>query len=111
MRRPLQAAIVGLVACGLASGCALLPPAASETCIDWIHFETPQAQFDHAALVLIGKPVRADGETHIYGYQANVHLLEVETVLKGDPGPAAVRIASMPDDVLCRSLVSGRRSA
>ena len=96
MRRPLQAGIVGLLTCGLASGCSLLPPATSETCVDWVRFETPQAQFDHAALVLIGKPVRADGETLIYGYEANVHLVEVETVLKGDPGPPPLRIASMP---------------
>ena len=71
-------------------------PAASETCVDWVRFETPQAQFDHAELVLIGKPVRADGETLIYGYKANVHLVEVESVLKGDPGPAPLHIASMP---------------
>lgn len=96
MRRPLQAAVAGFLTCGLASGCSLLPPAASETCVDWIRFETHQAQFDHAALVLIGKPVRVDGETLIYGYKANVHLMEVETVLKGDPGPEPVRIASMP---------------
>ena len=60
------------------------PTTTSETCVDWIHFETPQAQFDQAALVVIGKPVRVDGETLIYGYRANVYVLEVETVLKGD---------------------------
>lgn len=103
MRRPWQAASVGLLACGLVGGCALLPTT-SETCVDWIHFETPQAQFDQAALVLIGKPVRVDGETLIYGYRANVYVLEVETVLKGDPGPAPLRIASTP--VTCSAGVS-----
>ncbi|WP_157356989.1 hypothetical protein [Arthrobacter sp. U41] len=96
MPRPVQAAIVGLLTCGLASGCSLLPTGPSETCVDWIRFETPQAQYDHAALVVISKPVRADGETALYGYRANVHLLDVETVLKGEPGPAPLRITSTP---------------
>ena len=88
--------MVGLLTCGLAGGCSLLPKATSEICVDWIRFETSQAQFDHAPLVLIGRPVRADGQTDIYGYRANVYLIEVETVLKGDPGPAPLRIASTP---------------
>ncbi|BCW66421.1 hypothetical protein NicSoilB4_11840 [Arthrobacter sp. NicSoilB4] len=96
MRRPLQAALAGLLACGLASGCTLLPPATSDVCVDWIRFETPQDQFDHAVLVLIGKPVRVDDETLMYGYKAKVHLVEIETVLKGDPGPAPLRVASTP---------------
>lgn len=87
MPRPGQAGIVGVLTCGLASGCSLLPTGPSETCVDWIRFETPQAQYDHAALVVIGKPVRADGETALSGYRANVHLLDVETVLKGSAVP------------------------
>lgn len=96
MPKLVEAAIVGLLLCGLASGCSLLPTTGSQTCVDWVHFETPQAQFDHAALVVIGKPVGVDGQTLIYGYKANVHLVEVEAVLKGDPGPGPLRIASTP---------------
>lgn len=88
--------MLGLLICGLAGGCSLVPTATSETCVDWIRFETSQGQFDHAPLVLIGRPVRAEGQTHIYGYRANVYLIEVEAILKGDPGPAPLRIASTP---------------
>ncbi len=88
--------MVGLLVGVLAAGCSLLPDAHTETCVDWVHFETPQEQFDHAALVVIGKPVRMDGETSIYGYTAQIHLVEVETVFKGEAGPGPLRIASMP---------------
>ena len=74
----------------------MFPTASPQICVDWIRFETSQAQYDHAALVVIGAPVRVDGETPIYGYKANVHLVEVEAVLKGDPGPMPLRIASTP---------------
>lgn len=88
--------MIGLMACTLATGCSLLPAAGSEVCVDWVHFETPQAQFDHATLVVVGKSVGVDGETLIYGYRANLHLVEVEAILKGGPGPAPLRIASTP---------------
>lgn len=37
-----------------------------------------------------------DGETNIYGYLARIHLVEAESVLKGETGPEPLRIASMP---------------
>jgi hypothetical protein len=89
-------AVVGLLIGVLTTGCSLLPGAHTEACVDWVHFETPQEQVREAGLVLIGKPVGRDGETSIYGYAAQIHLVEVEAVLKGDPGPGRLRIASMP---------------
>ncbi|MGX1162146.1 hypothetical protein FBY31_3797 [Arthrobacter sp. SLBN-100] len=47
-------------------------------------------------MVLIGKSVSRAGETSIYGYKATTHLVEVEQVLKGDPGDGNLRISSMP---------------
>jgi len=47
-------------------------------------------------MVLIGKSVSQVGETTIYGSQATTHLVEVERVLKGDPGDGNLRISSMP---------------
>ena len=96
MQRPMSTAVVGLLVGILAAGCGLLPGAHTETCVDWVHFETPQAQFQEAGLVLIGKPAGRDGETSIYGYTAQIHLVDVEAVLKGEPGPGPLRIASMP---------------
>ena len=89
-------AVVGLLIGVLTTGCSLLPGAHTEACVDWVHFETPQERVREAGLVLIGKPVGRDGETSIYGYPAQIHLVEVEAVLKGDPGPGRLRIASMP---------------
>ena len=65
-------------------------------CVDWVRFETPQDQYDNAGMVLIGKSVSRAGETSIYGYKATTHLVEVEQVLKGDPGDGNLRISSMP---------------
>jgi len=45
---------------------------------------------------LVGTPLKRDGEVQIYGYQANVHVVEAEQVLKGGLGAGPVRIASMP---------------
>ncbi|WP_307092437.1 hypothetical protein [Arthrobacter sp. B2I5] len=47
-------------------------------------------------MVLIGKPEVQVGETKIYGSKATTHLVEVERVLKGDPGEGSLRISSMP---------------
>lgn len=92
----------GLLVSVLGSGCSLVPSGGpvpsggSETCVDWVRFETPQDQYDNASVVLIGKSVSRAGETSIYGYKATTHLVEVEQVLKGDPGDGNLRISSMP---------------
>ncbi|MDR6508607.1 hypothetical protein J2805_004324 [Arthrobacter oryzae] len=65
-------------------------------CVDWVRFETPQDLYDNAGLVLIGKPASRAGETSIYGHKATTHLVEVEQVLKGNPGKGNLRITSPP---------------
>lgn len=65
-------------------------------CVDWVRFETPQAQYDNAGLVLIGKSAGHVGEISIYGSKATTHLVEVQQVLKGSPGAGNLRISSMP---------------
>ncbi|KRE64006.1 hypothetical protein ASG92_03650 [Arthrobacter sp. Soil736] len=95
MKRTARLVAVGLVV-SAAAGCGLLPGAGAEVCVDWVWFETPQAQFDAAELVVIGRSVRRDGESAIYGYAARAHVVEVESVLKGQPGPGPLRIVSMP---------------
>jgi len=47
-------------------------------------------------VVLTGKSVGQVGETAIYGSKATTHIVEVEEVLKGDPGDGNLRISSMP---------------
>ena len=87
---------VGVVSALLLGGCGLLPAPRTDVCADWVRFDSMQQRFDQAAAVVIGKPLKRDGETQIYGYQATVHSVEVEQVLKGTLGPGNVRIASMP---------------
>jgi hypothetical protein len=73
-----------------------VPGGGPVACVDWIRFETPQDQYDHAGVVLIGKSLSRAGETSIYGHKGTTHLVEVEQVLKGDPGAGNLRITSMP---------------
>jgi hypothetical protein len=89
-------AVVGLTVSFLGTGCSLWDPPRAEACVDWVQFEDPQDQFDQAALVAVGEPVRQDGETSIYGYTAQTHLVKIETIYKGKPGQETVRISSMP---------------
>ncbi len=75
---------------------SVVPSSGPIACVDWVRFETPQDQYDKAAVVLIGKSVGEVGLTTIYGSKAATHLLEVEQVLKGNPGEGNLRISSMP---------------
>src|SRR3954451_4955089 len=96
MAKQVQPAAMGALLCALVSGCGLLPVTRTEVCADWVLYERPQDQFKDAGLVLVGKPAGRDGETSIYGYTAQIHVVEIETVLKGDPEPGPLRVVSMP---------------
>jgi hypothetical protein len=80
----------------LGSTSSLDPSAGPIACVDWARFDTPQDQYDNAGMVLIGKSVSRAGETTIYGNKATTHAVEIEQVLKGEPGTGNLRIASMP---------------
>ncbi|MCY0905372.1 hypothetical protein [Arthrobacter sp. H14-L1] len=69
----------------------------SGTCVDWVHFDTPQDIFNQAGVVVIGKPLSQDGQTSIYGYTAQTHLVKIEKVLKGDTGANTMQISAMPE--------------
>ncbi len=75
---------------------SLVPSGGPFACVEWVQFETPQDQYDKAGVVLIGKSVSRAGETSIYGHKATTHLVEVEQVLKGDPGDGNLRISMPP---------------
>ncbi len=68
----------------------------SFACVDWVRFATPQDQYDKAGLVLIGKSLSQAGETSIYGHMATTHLVQVEQILKGNPGEGNLHITSTP---------------
>jgi hypothetical protein len=86
----------GLLVAVLGTGCGILPGSGAETCVDWVRFESVQKQYDQAGMVVIGKSVGEAGETSIYGYKATTHLIEVERVLKGDPGAGPAHVSSTP---------------
>ncbi|MET3809772.1 hypothetical protein [Arthrobacter sp. UYEF3] len=97
MRRLVAAAMMGGLSGAVLSGCWLNPGAVrTDVCVDWVSFETMQQRFDHAGAVVIGTPLKRDGETRSYGYQANVHEVAVEQVLKGGLGLGTVRVAARP---------------
>ena len=73
-----------------------VPSGGPFVCVEWVRFATPQDQYDNAGMVLIGKSVSRAGETSIYGHKATTHLVEVEQVLKGNPGEGNPRITSTP---------------
>ena len=90
-----RVATAGTVVFVLGTGCSSGQPTA-DACVDWVRFEDPRDQFDKAELVAVGKALRQDGETSIYSYAARTHLIEIETVLKGEPGQGPIQISSMP---------------
>jgi len=90
-----RVAVAGTVVFVLGTGCGSGPTTA-DACVDWVRFEDPQDQFDKAELVAVGKSLRQDGGTSIYGYAARTHLIEIETVLKGQPSTGLVHVSSMP---------------
>ena len=74
-----------------------VPGGGAFSCVDFVLFANPQDEYDNAGLVLIGKSVSQAGETTIYGHQATTHLVEVEQILKGNPGRGNLRITSTPE--------------
>ena len=87
----------GLLVVLLATGCGIIPGSGAETCVDWVRFSSPQEQYDNSGLVVVGTSAAEVGETSIYGYAATTHLIEVERVLKGEPGDGPLRISSTPE--------------
>ena len=82
--------LLWLTACGIVSGPTF------GTCVDWVHFDTPQDIFNQAGAVVIGKPLRQDGQTSIYGYTAQTYVVAIEEVLKGETAGNTMQVSSMP---------------
>src|SRR5687767_4398595 len=87
----------------LGTGCSSGQTTA-DACVDWVRFEDPRDQFDKAELVAVGKFLRQDGETSIYSYASRTHLIEIETVLKGEPGQGPIHVSTMPRPARVASL-------
>lgn len=87
-------AAVALVAFGL-TGCGFM--SGSHVCPSWAGFETPQAKYDEADLVIVTASTERDGTTPIFGVKANSYQIRVDEVLKGHLGSDTVRVSSMPD--------------
>lgn len=60
-------------------------------CVDWMRFLTPTEAASDAGAVLLGKVVRHDGTTRLYGVEANRWLFDVEAVLDR-PAPEDSRV-------------------
>ncbi|NJC23956.1 hypothetical protein BJ994_003032 [Arthrobacter pigmenti] len=106
MRRVSAGVLIALGAALGTSGCS--GETVSGACADWVLFETPQDLFDHAPLVLVGRPIAEDGQQRIYGYDAQIHVVSIEKILKGDIEQDEIRIASMPQTCTDVSVVYPR---
>lgn len=88
IRRALVAALLAttLTGCGVST----------HTCVSWVWFDTPQAVYDDARLVVRAEVGDVVGTRHVLGVDSPVHRVEVVEVLKGEsPGPQ-FDVASTP---------------
>jgi len=77
------------------TACAGGPFVTSETCIDWVAFDTPADAVEDAAAAVIGTVGEQDGTTELYGYTANEWAVHVDEWVTGE-GADEIRVVSTP---------------
>lgn len=96
--RPPRLLALGALILLAMSGCSVEPEGEEETymCVSWSDLSDPQAAFDEADAVIIGRSSPASGVTRMFGVDAGVHEVEVLQVFKGEVAAVAL-IASTPE--------------
>lgn len=77
------------------SSCAF-PGTTAETCIDWVHFESPADAADEADAVAIGRIVNQTGTTDYLDMPATTWNVIVEDWVSGDHTDAVITVTSLP---------------
>lgn len=72
------------------------PGTTSETCVDWVAFDTPADALEDAASAVIGTVGEQDGTADLYGYTVAAWTVHVDEWLKGS-GDASIRVLSTPE--------------
>ncbi|WP_194421460.1 hypothetical protein [Microbacterium abyssi] len=95
LRRGLAAtALVGALAVTF-SGCGVPGVVTSQSCIDWVYFETPADAAAEASAVALGSVTGQSGSTQYEGMAANIWTVEVVEWLKGGGGDS-IDVVSLP---------------
>lgn len=63
---------------------ALTGCSSTHTCVDYISLDTPAAMAKEATIVVTGARIGTTDDVSIYGVQAHVHFVRIDSVLKGD---------------------------
>lgn len=101
-------ALSALLALSLA-GCG---ETTTSTCVDWVYFESTDAAAEGSGAVVVGTIGEIAGSREIEGTAADVYLVSVEAVLKGDLEAEVIEVASTPEscgDTIDTSLPIGER--
>ena len=106
--RPPRLLALGALVLLAMSGCSVGPDGEEEVhmCVSWSDLSDPQAAFDEADAVIIGRSSPAAEVTRMYGLDAAVHEVEVLQVFKGDVAEVEL-IASTPETCTGSTYPSG----
>lgn len=96
--RPARSVVLGALFLLVISGCSVGSWEDDEVheCVSWADLSDPQAAFDEADAVIIGRSSPRTEATSMYGLEAAVHKVDVLQVFKGDLAEVEL-IASTPE--------------
>lgn len=86
------ALVVALAGSGL-TGCALVD---TQSCVDWVVFDTPAAAARDAAAVVVGRVGVRAGTTNVFGAESHVWTVQVSRWITGSGGDS-IRVTSVPE--------------
>lgn len=89
------AAATALLALLPLAGCSGSPFTTSQSCIDWVWFETPADAAAEADAVALGRIVEQAGSTRYLDIPATTWTVDVDSWLLGD-GDAEIEVTSLP---------------
>lgn len=72
----------------------------SETCVSWVDFDSAEAAFDDASVVVIGYATPTAITSEVLGIDARVYEVQIGEVLKGDVAPGEI-ISVVSTPVTC----------
>jgi hypothetical protein len=107
-----RAAIVTIGAVAFAA--ALAGCSTSETCVDWVHYDTTAAMAKESRLIVTGRITGEVASTTLYGARAPIYRVKVDRVIKGVHDGKTLEVISTPetcgDTVTDQMKVSGKRT-
>ncbi|GAA5195657.1 hypothetical protein GCM10025773_01970 [Microbacterium jejuense] len=88
--------VVGVLAVLSLTGCGAFGLGVrSQTCVDWVSFDSPADAVEEADAVVAGRLVGQSGSATLYGEAAPIWTIDVDKWIKGD-GDDQLRVVSTP---------------